>query len=574
MHSQPTRKNAVGAIRVSSLKQGNQGDSPEDQKEQIERFAASQNINIKKFFIFIESGAGDIQPMQEGIDYCKDSKNEIDFFIIKSIDRFTRGGSDMYSPLKNQLEQYNVSLIDIYGIIGTKKVNTLDHLGVKYKWSEYSPTRKSELLEAERANDEWREILTRVIGAEVRYTRLGYWMRQPPYGFESYRVDTTNGKRCLLRSEPQEAKLILKMFELRQRGTLDDSQIVDEINKLGYKSRVHVVRDKRDRTKVIGHRGGNKLDLKQFWKYIQNPIYAGVICEKWTDDKPLKAKFDGLVSIEEFNAANRGKVVISEKDGEVFIYNKPPEARYATKKGTRNAEFPYRKTVMCPECSQPLFGSASRGKLGKYYPAYHCNKRGHYFRVPKPEFENKIVEFVQQVTFSQAQIDTLMSQIELVWNRRQESVINEEATLEARIETLKSQARATVDKIKLVSSEIAIKHLEEDLVKLEEEIKALEAEQAQKAVNKPTDFKTVLKYVKYFLEHLDYLLLQQIDPVARANFFGVLFDKLPTYKEIVSGTQNLAELTGLNELFKLKNVNNSLMVTPRGVEPLIFRMRT
>jgi hypothetical protein len=41
----------------------------------------------------------------------------------------------------------------------------------------------------------------------------------------------------------------------------------------------------------------------------------------------------------------------------------------------------------------------------------------------------------------------------------------------------------------------------------------------------------------------------------------VLFDKLPTYKEIVSGTQNLAELTGLNELFKLKNVNKSLVVT-------------
>ena len=42
--------NAVAAIRISSLKQGLQGDSPEAQKEQIERFAQARNINIKKFF--------------------------------------------------------------------------------------------------------------------------------------------------------------------------------------------------------------------------------------------------------------------------------------------------------------------------------------------------------------------------------------------------------------------------------------------------------------------------------------------------------------------------------------------
>ena len=47
------QENAVAAIRVSSLKQGLQGDSPEAQKEQIERFAESHNIHVKKFFIFM-----------------------------------------------------------------------------------------------------------------------------------------------------------------------------------------------------------------------------------------------------------------------------------------------------------------------------------------------------------------------------------------------------------------------------------------------------------------------------------------------------------------------------------------
>jgi len=68
-----------------------------------------------------------------------------------------------------QLDNSHVQLVDIYGIIGTQQVNTLEHLGVSFKWSVYSPTKKSEMLEAERAKDEMRDIMSRMIGAEIRY---------------------------------------------------------------------------------------------------------------------------------------------------------------------------------------------------------------------------------------------------------------------------------------------------------------------------------------------------------------------------------------------------------------------
>ena len=51
------QENAVAAIRVSSLKQGLQGDSPDAKKEQIDQFAKAHNINIKKYFIFMESAS-------------------------------------------------------------------------------------------------------------------------------------------------------------------------------------------------------------------------------------------------------------------------------------------------------------------------------------------------------------------------------------------------------------------------------------------------------------------------------------------------------------------------------------
>ncbi len=198
--------NAIAAIRISSLKQGLIGDSEDAQKEQIEMFAKTHNINVKKYFFFMESASKEEQPVQEAIDYCKDPKNGVQLFIVKSIDRFTRGGSYVYDHLKMQLTKYNVRLVDIYGIIGGQQVNTLEHLGVEYSWSVYSPTKKAEILEAERSKDEIRDILSRMIGAEIRYVRMGYRISIPPFGYENAKVETVHGKRVTLKPHPQEAK--------------------------------------------------------------------------------------------------------------------------------------------------------------------------------------------------------------------------------------------------------------------------------------------------------------------------------------------------------------------------------
>ncbi|HJQ08281.1 MAG TPA: hypothetical protein VJ836_02230 [Candidatus Saccharimonadales bacterium] len=59
--------------------------------------------------------------------------------------------------------------------------------------------------------------------------------------------------------------------------------------------------------------------------------------------------------------------------------------------------------------------------------------------------------------------------------------------------------------------------------------------------------------MRYFLEHLVYLLLQQINQVAKAGYFGLLFDKAPTYAEIVSGSTSLAPGIDMNRVFSPKN---------------------
>lgn len=547
MDNSVKQENAVAAIRISSLKQGLQGDSPEAQKEQIERFAQAHNIHIKKFFIFMESASKEEQPVQEAIDYCKTQQNDIQLFIIKSIDRFTRGGSYLYDHLKMQLVKYNVRLIDIYGIIGNQDVNTLEHLNVSYNWSVYSPTKKSEILEAERAKDEMRDIMTRMIGAEIRYVRLGFRVRRAPFGYVNEKVETQHGKRVILKPHPEESKWILKMFDLRCEGILSDRMIVEEINKLGYRTRTQYRRNPQDRTKIIGKTGGKQLILKQFWRFIQNPIYAGINIEKWTEGQPVKGKFDGLVSIKVFNQANRGKITLTEENGEVRLWKKRP-AEWLLKKGTKEPEYPYKKYIMCPVCSKPFYASASKGKR-KHYAAYHCNRGHNYYRVPASDLEDTVKSFVQGLNVTPEYVDELKKYVVEAWNKKQAVTQNDTTDLDTKILELKATSRAIAEKIRFLNSEVAIKYMEEDLVKVESQMKELEQAKEQTEIKKPINMEVVMEKVGYFLEHLEELLLDSPNPLKRGAYFSLVFDKAPTYEELQFGTPQLAPCIGLKEAF-------------------------
>lgn len=93
--------------------------------------------------------------------------------------------------------------------------------------------------------------------------------------------------------------------------------------------------------------------------------------------------------------------------------------------------------------------------------------------------------------------------------------------------------------------------MEEDLVKLDQQVAGLLEEKEKTIREKPTDINQIMPYIKYFLEHMQDLLIDSPDPVARASYFGVLFDSAPTYQELLSGTQKKAECIKLNEAFML-----------------------
>lgn len=559
MEHKLNEKFGIAAVRVSSDKQGLQGDSPESQLQQIQLMADRMGITISKKFEFIESGSKEIQPNQKAIDYCLDKSNNIGYFFIKSIDRFTRGGSKFYSKLKDQLDQRDINLVDVYGIIGQTKINTLSHLGIEYKWSKYSPTFKSEILEAERAKDEVRDILTRLIGAEIEYTRLGFAVRQPPFGFVNIKIETAHGKRTILKAHPIESKFIITMFELRALGNKSDEEIVNIVNGMGYMTRRTSLHDKENRRQILGMRGGKPLTVKLLQSYISKPVYAGYKYDSWTRENPVKAQFGGLVNIETFNKANKGKLTIVDNGGLVKIY-KGVVPSWLLRRNKNNPDFAYKQYVMCPHCRKPLLGSASRGKSGKHFPAYHCNRLGHYFRVPSSSFEEVISSLTKRIRINDKLKEQLTQALTREWENRKKQNITVDISTAERIKAIDLEINSLAEKIKIISSPDVIRKFEADVEKA--------AKEKERILNQPPtltlssmELSDLIDRATFYMEHLQELLFSAEDKIRNAAMFGLLFDDLPTYTDLVNGTPKLSPLIELNDEF---NKGENLASVPAG----------
>lgn len=424
------------------------------------------------------------------------------------------------------------------------------------------------MLEAERSKDEVRDILSRVIGAEIRYTQMGYWMRRAPYGLVSEKVETQHGKRMILKPHPDEARYMIKLFELRATGQFSDKEIAKKLNDMGYRGRPQLRRAKDDRTRIIGRTKPALLDEKKLWKMVRNPIYAGVNVEKWTQGQPVKCMFDGIVSIDLFNRANKGKRTIIEMPNNKIVITDNVAPEHATPKGTRHPDFAFKNFVMCPECNKPLLGSASRGKTGQYYSYYHCDKRGHKFRVKKEELEMRVLEFVGGLEFSQQDIDTLFAAIKAAYAKRLAYYEAQIGMIDGKISSLTQHARNMAKNFATIAPS-AQQYLNDELEEVDKQIKQLSLERMKMEAKKPMNIDTVIARVKYFVENLDELVVQQIDPVKKAQFFGLIFKTLPTYEDLSGRNQNSPLFTGVNSLFQAIAGNNFPMVTPRGIEPLL-----
>lgn len=525
--------------RVSSAKQAYEGESL-DVQAAICRSLAERNgwALAHKPWLEAFSGRKSTRPtFIEILEFLDRRPGRVKYYVFRSIDRFTRGGSLTYETMKRELRSRGVEMVDSNGVIQATK-NSLEDVGFEYEWSRVSPSEIAETVLANTAKAEVGTILTRMIGQEIRLTRQGYKIRGPQDGYRNEKIYVEGKRRTIQVPDPERARFITAMFELRAAGEHSDAAIVEQLTAMGYR---RPIRQRWDRShqRVIGTRGGGALSVKRLQEIIQRPIYCGVVWEKWTNWLPVKAPYEGLVPIETYNAANRGKRYIrATSDGLELLHDFKPEL-VGQLKSRINPAYPLKNLIVCPTCRKPFMASASRSRNGSYHHFYHCARNHPRVAFRKADFEALVGEYLNNLTFDPDTVDlaaaALLERFREEKGRVRECVQDTERTVEA----LKAELDATVVAFREARSDVMRRTLEQKAEELEVRITQAEAMTFDMDISEAD----ILEFDQTCRELMDKPILMLEEPedaATQRSRFDTFFSESPSISEISSRTAKLS----------------------------------
>lgn len=540
-------KLAVSLLRVSTDRQFQEGESIENQRRKTEFVARREGLDIVRFFTEHYSGRKtDRRVLDELFEFLRLQK-DIEVVLVGDIDRFTRGGSEIYLRLKRELSDLGVSLIDTTGIIQPER-NRLEHLGVEYEWAKESPSRYAEVFMAEKARAEASDILTRTIGQQIQLAREGYQCRGALFGYKNLKVTTPDGKKkTTMIPHEIEGPWVRKMFELRADGGWSDDAIVDAINRMGFGSRPQNIYCKVTR-RVLGQTTPKALTIKQLQRYIAKPLYAGIRNEAWNDE-PVKAAIEPLVSIELFNQANRGVVVIEEKrdnDGKIRIKLIKGKKDYQSHKDC--GEFLLRHVVQCSICHSPLVASKSRGKRGNYYGYYHCSRGHKYYGVSAKKFEETVGNYLRTLKAKPGFLDLFREIVRDVWMAKNRDMEERHKGINAHLTQLHQRQESLLSILVATTSPNVRHQLEQQLDELHLTIEQTQTE-LENTLPTSAQIDTFFERAKKRMEHPEEILEIAQTKHQLCKSWSAIFCTNPTYAQIEDGTPELTLIYRLNKGF-------------------------
>ena len=543
-------KTCVIYCRVSSPKKAQEGDSLDKQTGLCMKYASQKGLKVLgEPYQESYSGRADSRPkLDEMMGFLFRNQGKVGYVIVFEISRLTRGGSSSYASITEKIRSLGVEVRDTFGII-QEEINIMAEYGDladNYKFAIKRSSKISEQVYAQVKQDQIDEQLARLIGRQIDLTKLGYWIGTYPYGFRSEKQRETSGdgkKRSILILKPDEAIHVQEIFRLRAEGILSDTEIVKKINSMGYKSRKRIKRDK-DGVHAIGRMGEKPLTEKQMEIIIQNPTYAGIVCKMWTRRIPIKAMFDGLVDIETWNKANRGRVYLKHNDDDTYelLRNYDEKKRFKTKV---SIEYPYKHVIMCPLCGDPFWASAPKGKSGKTFPMYHCagdrNKKPKHkhYSVPQSDFNQIVEQFVEKLSFTKEYHGAFELIIKDVYRKQHKNQISISQERAENVKEKKVRLQTLYEKLERATSDVVERKLEGDIEKLDEEIKHDE-EHRNKSEATEHDFASYMKHARFLLEHPSEILLKARKKEDQRAIWSLVFEELPTYEELKTGTPKLS----------------------------------
>lgn len=316
-------KTAVLYTRVSTDEQADKGYSLGVQKEQLEKYCESKNIEILKHYVDDHSAKSFDRPQfKEFLNYAKTNHKSIDYILFVSWDRFSRNAPDAYEML-GKLKKWNIEAQAIMQPIDFSVPQNKVMLSIYLTLPEVDNDIRSQ------------KVRSGMRGAN----KLGRWVRNAPIGYKNRR-DEAN-KPIIVPVD--NSHLLKEAFEEIAKGirTLNDIRI--EMGEKGF-----------------------KVSRSNFCRMVRNPVYMGKILIPAFEDEPeliVDGLHDGIVSEELFYQV---QIILAGKKKKLNKHSTICERE----------ELPLRGFLSCSKCGNHVTGSASKGRNGSKHYYYHCMKCG------------------------------------------------------------------------------------------------------------------------------------------------------------------------------------------------------
>lgn len=544
-----TNKTAYIYCRVSTLKQKKEWDSFNTQENACRKYCKLNNIKVIDVFYEAFSGKSSDRPVfNNAIKMAKE--NNINYFLVFDIDRFSREWYSKYTDFKNTLKESWILLKDSKNIIWDEKVimeNEIIDMS-KYTWNVENPTEMSEMVYSAQASIEWNKILQRTISKEITLEQKWHHVRAPNFWYKLKKVETIiNWDKCFAKNQiinEIEWPWIEEIFIQKNKWILSDKEITQKVNLMWYKSRKW-----------------KKLTIKQMQVYIKMPVYAWVICSKWTWNKPIYTAYNWLISIDIWNKANKWKYKILEKSNwelQILNWEKEVEEPIIKKRKKFDEDLPFRNLIKSSIIKEKyISGSKSVNSKKQIFPYYHPVRQKWTTgeNIKKEEFENNIYSLLEEIKIDEITEILFSDVFDIIFEKNKEELVKNKIILKNRLKWIKSEIireEAKVDNVMHLPR--LLNNINKKLEELDQEEININEEISQFDNKKIDDVEKFKNFCFYILGHFDELVKKSQNSEELQVIFKFIFKEVPHYEQIVNRTAPLQPILALQR--QQKNSQN------------------
>ena len=419
---------ALCYVRVSSIKQKDDGNGLESQEHRARQFAQRNGWPVEQVFSDVKTAKGDFlnRPgVVELLQYVRDNRHKRYVVVFDDLKRLTRD-TEYYWPFLRALKKYDVVL---------QSPNFHFEDTPEGKWSQTMFVATGQLEREQNARQTLQKMKARV--------ERGYTISKAPFGYKY--AKTKDSGRVLVVDEPR-ASIIRELLEGYASGRFANQAEAGEW-----------LSAQPEFPKAAG--------IQRVTDILTRLTYAGMVEMPEWGISLRKAQHQPLISYETYQK----------------IQDKIAGNAKTPKRRDINREFVLRGYVECGCCGSPLTSCFSKSYNGSYHPYYLFRQRGceHYGKsIRRDVLEGEFGEVVKQLQPSETIVRTSEAMFSRLWDHLAATQKDRVRSLRVQLARIEADTQDYVDRIVQTKVQAVITAIEDRIQMLAKD-KALTEERIE-----------------------------------------------------------------------------------------------